>query len=260
MPSERTCSAKGVRPSGNRLVDPPVAETRGVVAAAMEPAVVEHEPFDPDPAARSAISRRRCRSWSKKTASHTLRTTGWCTGCESQRALLGVPRRRQTIQALVGRPEDDPRGGIRLVLREHRLTGISSSPPPRVAPRQRRAPAGTSRCRSRPRGRRGPDGAGAEAGRPEDGDRRTAEPGRPSRDSRRQRPSVRRVTLRGASASWRPVKSSASVRSSAAGRTTSSSREEGAGRGRAAAACSVLAAALRATTSSRPTGRALPVS
>ena len=113
------------------LVDEPVAEPGGVVAPVVEPAVVEHEPLDArpgPPGRRSPCSRSR--SWSKKTASQTLSTTGCTCRVGVERAQVGVPGRGQAVEPVVGGGEVDPRASC--------TTPRSAAPPRRAAGARRR--------------------------------------------------------------------------------------------------------------------------
>ena len=136
----------------------PVAETCAVVAAAAEPAVVEHEALDADVGrahrrARSSVSR----SWSKYTASQVLSVTGrGRRGCCGRAAQLVVEAARQLVEPVAPRA-DHPRR--RVATRPGASTtspGPRSSPPARNAsPVGARSASERGGCRSTRRARRG---------------------------------------------------------------------------------------------------------
>ena len=110
---------QAVRP--DVLVDVPVAQPGGVVAAVAEPAVVEDVPLDADLAATPASSVSRPRSWSKYTASQVLHHhRPRAARVVRPRAQMGVEARGHAVEADAVSGVH-PRAGVALPRRERDL-------------------------------------------------------------------------------------------------------------------------------------------
>ena len=213
-----------VQPVGpHLLVDHPVAEAGGVVAAVVEPAVVEHEPLHAHARARGRRSaatgrgRGRRRPPPRRSA-RPAGAAGWASSDRWYSCQTAASPSRPSSDAATytqGETYDDPVGSTT-------SPGSRSSPPPMVAPcaavrstRSTELPLQpTCTPTTLPRVVENP-------AVPATTMVAASSPGRPPRPSRNQSPSstVCRCGVR--SRSWRPVKSSRSTWSSARGSTTS---------------------------------------
>ena len=137
MPSSCTRVGERAEPVGpHDAVDDPVAEARGVVAAALEPAVVEHEALDADlgGAARRARS-SRAGSWSKYTASHVLSTSGRGRRRVLRRgraSSVDVGAARPSSPVVLSRRTPTRGRGVLVARREHDLARAGAARPPRA--------------------------------------------------------------------------------------------------------------------------------
>ncbi len=111
-----------VRP--DRRVDPPVAEPGGVVAAAVEPAVVEDEALDPHPRRPVGDAAQPLQVVVEPDRLPDVEHHRRVRRVGVQRALVGVPRRRQAVEPVVRGREEHPGRAVGLALREHDLAGL----------------------------------------------------------------------------------------------------------------------------------------
>ena len=201
MPRPRTCSTSGSSPSGQT-----VSSTHQSPSPAVSSRRCRNQPSSrtkrstPTRAARSAMPRSRSRSWSKKTASQTLRTTGCARRVGWQRALLRVPARPQPVEAVVGRGDVHPGRRVRSPRRRARprRAGAARRRRPWCRWRRRARPAAPS-CRSSATWTPSTSPLVVEKpGVPSTTMVAASSPGRPPRPSRSHSPSVTVVALRGA--------------------------------------------------------------
>ncbi len=160
------------------VVDPPVAEARGVVAAAVEPTVVQHEPLDTDPCGPVGDLVQARQVVVEEDGFPHVQHDRLVSGVRRKGPLVGVEGLREAVQALVGRPEDHPGRGVHVALHEHDLTRLEQ-----LAAAEGGAELGgaldsqTAVAAPGDMGSHDCAAAGAEAGSPENGDGCAAEPG-----------------------------------------------------------------------------------